>query len=165
MHVPTHSALEASVLVLNKMFLAVHVISVRRAFCLLCKELAEVVTLEDGQYMTYDFETWREVSATGSDHAREAAAQFLAGVREVAALEALRANAKAVELLTGRRWYVMKSAREGGATWAQIGEALGITKQAAHDFYRRKIEEQEKYLPDLHNAVAARAVLEEGKED
>jgi 5-methylcytosine-specific restriction endonuclease McrA len=62
MHVPTHSALEASVLVLNKMFLAVHVISVRRAFCLLCKELAEVVTLEDGQYMTYDFETWREVS-------------------------------------------------------------------------------------------------------
>jgi 5-methylcytosine-specific restriction endonuclease McrA len=62
MNVPIHSALEASVLVLNKMFLAVHVISVRRAFCLLCKELAEVVTLEDGQYMTYDFETWREVS-------------------------------------------------------------------------------------------------------
>lgn len=62
MNVALHSPLEASVLVLNKMFMAVHVISVRRAFCLLCKELAEVVTLEDGQYMTYDFETWREVS-------------------------------------------------------------------------------------------------------
>jgi hypothetical protein len=62
---------------------------------------------------------------SGSDQAREAAVQFLAQVSEVAALEALRANAKAVELLTGRRWYVMKSAREGGATWAQIGEALG----------------------------------------
>ncbi|MGN7251445.1 MULTISPECIES: hypothetical protein [unclassified Arthrobacter] len=110
-------------------------------------------------------ETWREVSATGSDQAREAAAQFLAGVREVAALEALRANAKAVELLTARRWYVIKSAREAGARWAQIGEALGITKQAAHDFYRRKIEEQEKYLPDLHDAAAARAVLEEVQED
>ena len=36
------SALDASVLVLNKMFMAIHVISVRRAFCLLCKELAEV---------------------------------------------------------------------------------------------------------------------------
>ena len=81
-------------------------------------------------------ETWREVSATGSDQAREAAAHFLSEVSEVAALEALRANAKAVELLTARRWYVMKSAREGGATWAQIGEALGITKQAAHDFQR-----------------------------
>src|SRR6266576_3951121 len=56
------SALDASVLVLNKLFMAVHVISVRRAFCLLCKELAEVVSLEDGQYATYDFETWRELS-------------------------------------------------------------------------------------------------------
>jgi 5-methylcytosine-specific restriction endonuclease McrA len=55
-------ALEASVLVLNKLFLAVHIISVRRAFCLLCKDLAEVVSLEDGQYTTYDFETWRELS-------------------------------------------------------------------------------------------------------
>jgi hypothetical protein len=111
-------------------------------------------------------ETWREVSATGSSgQARAAAARFLAEVREVAALEALRANAKAVELLTGRRWYVIKSAREAGATWTQIGEALGITKQAAHDFYRRRIEEQEKYLPDLHDAAAARAVLEEVKED
>jgi hypothetical protein len=87
------------------------------------------------------------------------------GVSEVAALEALRANAKAVELLTARRWYVIKSAREAGATWAQIGKALGITKQAAHDLYRRKIEEQEKYLPDLHDVAAARAVLEEVEED
>ena len=49
----THSSpLEASVLVLNKMFMAVHVISVRRAFILLCKDLAEVVSLEDGQFAT-----------------------------------------------------------------------------------------------------------------
>lgn len=106
-------------------------------------------------------ETWREVSATGSDQAREGATHFLAEISEVAALEALRANAKAVELLTGRRWYVMKSAREAGATWAQIGDALGITKQAAHDFYSRKIEEQERYLSDLHDTAAARAVLDE----
>lgn len=56
------SALDASVLVLNKLFMAVHVISVRRAFILLCKDLAEVVTEEDGQFLTYDFATWREVS-------------------------------------------------------------------------------------------------------
>ena len=48
--------------VLNKLFMAVHIISVRRAFCLLCKDLAEVVSLEDGQFATYDFNTWREVS-------------------------------------------------------------------------------------------------------
>lgn len=52
---------------------------------------------------------------------------------------------------------MIKSAREAGVTWAQIGEALGITKQAAHDFYRRKVEEQEKYLPELHDDAAARA--------
>ena len=56
------SALDASVLVLNKLFMAIHIISVRRAFCLLCKDLAEVVHLEDGQFSTYDFSTWREVS-------------------------------------------------------------------------------------------------------
>lgn len=65
------SALDASVLVLNKMFMAVHVISVRRAFCLLCKELAEVVSLEDGQFLTYDFETWREVSEYRARHFRK----------------------------------------------------------------------------------------------
>lgn len=56
------SALDASVLVLNRLFMAVHVISVRRAFALLCKELAEVISHEDGQFASYDFTSWREVS-------------------------------------------------------------------------------------------------------
>jgi 5-methylcytosine-specific restriction endonuclease McrA len=57
-----YTALDASVLVLNRVFMAVHVISVRRAFCLLCKDLAEVVSLEDGQFATYDFSQWSELS-------------------------------------------------------------------------------------------------------
>jgi 5-methylcytosine-specific restriction endonuclease McrA len=64
-------ALDASVLVLNKLFMAIHIISVRRAFCLLCKDLAEVVSLEDGQYATYDFNTWREVSEYRARHFRQ----------------------------------------------------------------------------------------------
>ncbi len=55
-------ALSASVLVLNRMYMAVHVINVRRAFSLLCRDLAEVIHLESGQYANYDFESWREVS-------------------------------------------------------------------------------------------------------
>ncbi len=43
-------ALSASVLVLNRMYMAVHVINVRRAFSLLCRDLAEVIHLESGQY-------------------------------------------------------------------------------------------------------------------
>jgi len=42
-----------------------------------------------------------------------------------------------------------KDVAVSGPKWAQIRESLGITKQAAHDFYRRKIEEQEKYLPSF----------------
>src|SRR3989442_3734345 len=64
-------ALEASVLVLNRLFMAVHIVSVRRAFCLLCKDLAEVVNMEDGQFATYDFATWREVSEYRARHFRQ----------------------------------------------------------------------------------------------
>jgi 5-methylcytosine-specific restriction endonuclease McrA len=66
-----NSALDASVLVLNKLFMAVHVISVRRAFCLLFKEVAEVVSLEDGQFATYNFATWREVSEYRAQYYRQ----------------------------------------------------------------------------------------------
>jgi hypothetical protein len=65
------TALDASVLVLNKLFMAIHVISVRRAFCLLAKDLAEVVSLEEGQFTTYDFSTWREVSDYRSKNFRQ----------------------------------------------------------------------------------------------
>jgi 5-methylcytosine-specific restriction endonuclease McrA len=62
MHSSPNPALEASVLVLNKLFMAIHIISVKRAFILLCKELAEVVSFDEGTFSTYDFATWREVS-------------------------------------------------------------------------------------------------------
>jgi len=55
------SALDANVLVLNRNFLAVQVISVRRAFCLLVKELAEIIHVEGGHYCAYDFSTWLEI--------------------------------------------------------------------------------------------------------
>jgi 5-methylcytosine-specific restriction endonuclease McrA len=54
--------LSSSVLVLNRHYMAVHVINVRRAFALLVRDLAEVIHVEDGQYANYDFESWREIS-------------------------------------------------------------------------------------------------------
>ena len=56
------TVLDTSVLVLNKMFMAVHVVNVRRAFCLLCKDLAEVISCEEGLYSSYDFSSWQELS-------------------------------------------------------------------------------------------------------
>ncbi len=62
------SALNANVLVLNKFYQAIRVINVRRAFSMLCKDLAEVVHLEaDAAGVTHwqnmDFSEWTELSA------------------------------------------------------------------------------------------------------
>ena len=58
----SNSALSSSVLVLNRHYAAVRVISARRAFCLLFKGIAEIVAAEDDAWQSYDFESWREVS-------------------------------------------------------------------------------------------------------
>jgi len=55
-------ALDASVLVLNRLYVAVHVVSARRAFALLCKDCAEVIDITDERFEAYDFESWIEVS-------------------------------------------------------------------------------------------------------
>lgn len=59
---PPGSALHASVLVLNRLYFAVHVIGVRRAFALLCREMAEVIHHEEGVFANYTFDSWREAS-------------------------------------------------------------------------------------------------------
>ncbi len=54
--------MSSSVLVLNRYYSAVHVIDVRRAFCLIYKRAAEVVSVQNDEFLTYDFEGWKELS-------------------------------------------------------------------------------------------------------
>jgi 5-methylcytosine-specific restriction endonuclease McrA len=56
------SALDCNVLVLNKHYMAIRVVGARRAFSLLFRQLAEVVSLEEGRYANYNFDSWCEVS-------------------------------------------------------------------------------------------------------
>ena len=56
------SALDHNVLVLNKHFAAVRVVSARRAFVMLFKRIAEIVAVEKEEYVSYDFESWCELS-------------------------------------------------------------------------------------------------------
>ena len=65
------SALGGNVLVLNKHYTAIHVVSVRRAFGMLYRRVAEVISYEDDQYLSYDFESWREVSEYRSRFQRD----------------------------------------------------------------------------------------------
>jgi 5-methylcytosine-specific restriction endonuclease McrA len=63
--------LHTSVLVLNRCYLALRVVSVRRAFVMLCRDAAEVIHIQDGVYANYDFTTWCELSAFWSDFFQE----------------------------------------------------------------------------------------------
>lgn len=63
----TKFGLDCNVLVLNRHYMAVRIVGARRAFSLLCRELAEVVSLEEGHYFSYDFGNWLEVSQARRD--------------------------------------------------------------------------------------------------
>jgi 5-methylcytosine-specific restriction endonuclease McrA len=56
------SSLGCSVLVLNRFYMAIRVVNVRRAMTLLYRGCAEVITIENSSYYNYDFEAWCEVS-------------------------------------------------------------------------------------------------------
>src|SRR6478609_1405832 len=60
-------ALNANVLVLNKHYQAIRVINVKRAFSMLCRELAEVIHIETdasgkSQWQNLNFADWQELS-------------------------------------------------------------------------------------------------------
>lgn len=54
--------LNEKVLVLNRFYTAIRVISARRAFTMLCKQVAEIIAVEDGHYITYDLASWTEIA-------------------------------------------------------------------------------------------------------
>lgn len=56
------SVLDTNVLVLNRFYMAVRVVNVRRSMTLLYRDCAEVIADEDGGYVSYDFQTWCELS-------------------------------------------------------------------------------------------------------
>lgn len=56
------AALDAKVLVLNKLYMALRVVSARRAFTMLWSDLAEVVQVESGHYVSYDFRSWADLA-------------------------------------------------------------------------------------------------------
>lgn len=60
------SLLDTNVLVLNRFYMAIRVVSVRRALTLMYRDCAEVISNENGQYVSYDFESWCDLSQLAS---------------------------------------------------------------------------------------------------
>lgn len=66
------SALDSHVLVLNKHYAAVRIISARRAMSLLFRGIAEILSIEDGdQWQTHDLESWCELSELRARYERD----------------------------------------------------------------------------------------------
>lgn len=85
------SALNSKVLVLNRMYAAIRVVSARRAFCLLMRDIAEVIHVESvpapvkdaaepgarietasgTRFINYDFATWADMAALQREFERE----------------------------------------------------------------------------------------------
>lgn len=51
--------LTSKVLLLNRFYMAMQVISGRQAFILLCRESAEVIDVEKQQFYNYSFDLWQ----------------------------------------------------------------------------------------------------------
>lgn len=54
--------LNSSVLVLNKSYMPINIINVKRAFSMLFQNIANVVSVENNNYINYDFNSWAELS-------------------------------------------------------------------------------------------------------
>jgi hypothetical protein len=123
-------------------------------------ELLDVLRLSDRR------ELYRRGIEQGDATGRpvEMLVSALAKLPGVTGLDALRASQRVVELLTGARWHMMRQAREEGASWTDVGQALGMSKQAAYDFYRRRTEQNKHAVPGSYNAAQRRAALDEKPE-
>jgi 5-methylcytosine-specific restriction endonuclease McrA len=60
--------LDAKVLVLNRVYAAVRIVDARRAFTLLVKDLAEVISVESGTFVNYSFSSWTEAAEFQREH-------------------------------------------------------------------------------------------------
>lgn len=116
--------------------------------------------------------TWHRALARGAD-----AVIVQGALDELAArhggtvpgpLDALAASAELVRALNGGRWIAVHDAREQGATWQQIADAMGVTAEHAQQIYTEAIDAQERLAAGLDtgplragitaDAAAARAV-------
>jgi 5-methylcytosine-specific restriction endonuclease McrA len=56
------STIDEKVLVLNRGYSAVRIVPARHAFTLLCREAAEILSIENGNYLTYGLHDWMDVA-------------------------------------------------------------------------------------------------------
>ena len=73
--------LNSSVLVLNRYYMAMHLVPLRRALLLLYRNTAEVIDRENEHYVNYDFTSWCQLSVL-QDELGEGQSEWIRLVRQ-----------------------------------------------------------------------------------
>ncbi|MFD9837079.1 hypothetical protein ACFW2V_41725 [Streptomyces sp. NPDC058947] len=60
----------------------------------------------------------------------------------VTALQALACDRLLAAWLKNQRWVHVYESRKAGASWADVGAALGVTRQSAHEMYAQDLQER-----------------------
>jgi len=76
-------------------------------------------------------------------------------------LDGLTAGARLVEEVTAGRWVLMRQAREDGASWDQVGAAIGLPEDQARAWYAGKVDAHERHAAQWFDLARDRAVLDD----
>ncbi len=75
-------------------------------------------------------------------------------------LDALRELAVSEAELDELRWNQIAAARDAGASWAQVGEALGISKQSAWEYFTRRARAELAGNVEANSALSEEEAME-----
>ncbi|MFI9100360.1 hypothetical protein ACIGXA_07525 [Streptomyces fildesensis] len=93
------------------------------------------------------------------DHERADRAALELAVPHVSPLQSLAANVELGRRLLDGRWKAVRDALEGDATWDEVAEAQGLTRDEAVAYYVDAIDHRERYAAEPFDHRRARAVL------
>ena len=105
---------------------------------------------------------WAGILAhAATDEQAAAARRVLDEDATVGPLDGLTAGARLVEQVTGSRWLLMRQAREDGASWDRVGDAVGLAGEQARAWYAQKLDAHERHAPEWFDTARARAALDD----
>ncbi|MEU3463578.1 hypothetical protein ABZ721_26980 [Streptomyces sp. NPDC006733] len=104
-------------------------------------------------------ETVHALALAAGDHERADRAALELAVPHITPLQALAANVELGRRLLDGRWKAVRDALEGEATWDEIAEAQGLTRDEAVAYYADAVGRQERHGGEAFDPRRARAVL------
>jgi hypothetical protein len=94
---------------------------------------------------------WRALR-TFHDQQFDAAVEGKRSQDPILPLEAVALARVLVDELRQGFWYLIYQARKDGDSWTDIGNALGVSRQSAHEMYAKDLEKKAEWWKGRHGA-------------